>query len=71
MENYRGVNTVPNIAKVLDIVIADQLKLIIKPRIKTTQRGFIPSRNIETNLLELTTHIYSVRQQLTARCFLF
>lgn len=58
MENYRGVNTMPNIAKVFDIIIADQLKMIVKPRIKTTQHGFIPSRNIETNLFELTSHIY-------------
>lgn len=58
MENYRGVNTMPNIAKVFDKIIRDQLKLIIHPRIKTTQHGFIPNRNIETNLLEHTTHIH-------------
>ncbi len=58
VKNYRGVNTMPNIAKVFDIVIADQLKMIVKPRVQTTQHGFIPSRNIDTNLFELSTHIY-------------
>lgn len=58
MTNYRGVNTMPNIAKVFDKVIRDQLKLIVNPRIRTTQHGFIPNRNIETNLLEHTTHIH-------------
>lgn len=58
MMNYRGVNTVPNVAKVFDKVVRDQLKLIIAPRIKTTQHGFISNRNIVTNLCELTTYIY-------------
>lgn len=31
IENYRGVNTVPNIAKVFDKVIYEQLKLIFTP----------------------------------------
>jgi hypothetical protein len=56
--NYPGVNTVPNVAKVFDIVISDQLKLIVKPCVKTTQHWFLSNRHIETNLMELTTHIY-------------
>lgn len=58
MTNYRGVNTMPNIAKVFDKVTRDQLRLIVNPRIKTTQHSFISCRNIETNLLEHTTHIH-------------
>lgn len=58
MRNYRGVNTVPNIAKVFDIVVKEQLQLIIQPHIKSTQHGFLPCRNIETNLMEHTTHIH-------------
>lgn len=58
MQNYRGVNTVPNIAKVFDKVIYEQLKLLLIPLIKTTQHGFLPIRNIETNLMELSTHIH-------------
>lgn len=58
MQNYRGVNTVPNLAKIFDIVIRDQLKLIITPHIRSTQHCFLPGRNIETNLFEQTTHIY-------------
>lgn len=58
MMNYRGVNTVPNIAKVFDIVINKQMKLIVRPFIETAQHGFLPNRNIETNLMELTTHVH-------------
>lgn len=55
MTSYRGVNTMPNIAKVFDIVIHDQLKLMEN---WTTQHGFILIRNIDTNLLEHTNHIH-------------
>lgn len=48
----------PNIAKVFDRVIYEQLKLILIPLMKVTQHGFLPTRNIETNLMELTTHIH-------------
>lgn len=56
--NYRGVNVLPNLAKVFERIIYDQLKFIISPKIGKTQHGFLSSRNIETNLLELTTRIH-------------
>lgn len=58
MNNYRGVNSMPNVAKVFDKVIRDQLRLITNPRISTSQHGFVSGRNIETNLLEHTTRIH-------------
>ncbi len=48
----------PNVAKVFDKVVRDQLKFIIALRIQPTQHGFISNRNIVTNLFELTTHAY-------------
>lgn len=56
--NYRGVNVLPNIAKVFEKTVYNQFKLIILPRISQTQHGFVTSRNIETNLMHLTTHIH-------------
>lgn len=52
-KNYRGVNVLPNLAKVFERVMYNQLKLIICPRLKKTQHGFINNRNIETNLFEM------------------
>lgn len=55
IENYRGVNVLPGLAKVFEKVIYKQLKLIVPPRISSCQHGFISNRNIETNLMEITT----------------
>lgn len=59
VSNYRGVNVLSNFAKMFEYVIYNQLKLIIFPRLSKTQHGFMPNRNIATNLLELTSVIYS------------
>lgn len=48
----------PNLAKVFERLMYNQLKLIIHPRISTNQHGFLSNRNIETNLLEMSTHIH-------------
>lgn len=53
--NYRGVSVLPNLAKVFERVVYCQLKMIIAPRISKTQHGFLSNRNIESNLMELTT----------------
>lgn len=58
IENYRGVSVVPNLAKAFDRLIYNQLKLIIPPQISPNQHGFLSNRNIETNLMELTTLIH-------------
>lgn len=55
VENYRGVNVLPSLAKVFERVVYNQMKLIIPPKISTTQHGFVANRNIETNLMEMTT----------------
>lgn len=52
--NYRGVNVLPNIAKVFGRVLYNQLKLYIDPRISESQHGFLLNRCIETNLMEFT-----------------
>lgn len=56
--NYRAVDVLPNLAKVFERIIYHQLKMIISPKISTTQHGFVSNRNIETNLLELTTRAH-------------
>lgn len=53
--NYRGVCVVP---MVFDRINYNQLELIIHPRISTTQHGFLPNRNIETNLMEMSNKIH-------------
>lgn len=58
VENYRGVNIMPNLAKVFEKLIYSQLKLIITPRLSKSQHGFLSNRNIETNLMELITFIH-------------
>lgn len=58
IENYRGVSVLPNLAKVFERLIYNQLKLIIPPQISPNQHGFLSNRNIETNLMELTTLIH-------------
>lgn len=52
--NYRGVNVLPNIAKVFERVLYNQLKLYIAPQISESQHGFLSNRCIETNLMEFT-----------------
>lgn len=67
IENYRGVNIMPNLAKVFEKVIYNQLKLIIMPRLSNNQHGFVTNRNIETNLMTFTmkaNEAFSKRAQL-------
>lgn len=57
IRNYRGVNIMPNIAKVFEKVIYNQLKLIIMPKLQKNQHGFLSNRNIETNLMEFSMQV--------------
>ena len=61
--NYRGVNVLPNLAKVFERAVYCQLKMIIAPRISKTQHGFLANRNIESNLMELTTLVHEAFEQ--------
>lgn len=54
IENYRGVNIMPNLSKVFEKVIYNQLKFIVMPRLSNNQHGFVTNRNIETNLMSFT-----------------
>lgn len=58
VENYSGPNVLPNLAKVYERVAYNELKMIITPHISTSQHGCLSNRHIETNLIELTTHIF-------------
>lgn len=58
VKNYRGVNVMPTLAKVFERILYNQLKLIVAPLLSKNQHGFISNRNIETNLLELSTLIH-------------
>lgn len=57
IENYRGVNIMPNFAKLFEKTINNQLKLIIPPLLSKSQHGFLLNRNIETSLMEFFTYI--------------
>lgn len=61
--NYRGVNVLPNVAKVFEKAVYNQLKIIIFPRISQSQHGFVSSRNIDTNLMQLTTDIHKAFEE--------
>lgn len=63
IKNYRGVNVLPNVAKVFERVIYNQLKLCISPKISETQHGFVSNRNIETNLMEFTVRTHQAFEQ--------
>jgi len=58
MCNYRGVCVSPNLAKVFEIIVFDQMKVNIFPHIKTTQHGFFPGRRVESNLMELSVLVH-------------
>lgn len=63
VRNYRGVNVLPNLAKVFEKVIYNQMRLIITPKISTTQHGFLSNRGIDTNLMESTVLIHDAFEQ--------
>lgn len=65
IRNYRGVTVMPNIAKIFERVIYEQLKLIIFPRLSASQHGFLNSRNIETNLMEFAVHAHKAFERGT------
>lgn len=64
IENYRGVSVLPNLAKVFERLIHNQLKLIIPLQLSQNQHGFISNRNIETNLTTLIHRAFDLKCQL-------
>ncbi|XP_037026613.1 uncharacterized protein LOC119067625 [Bradysia coprophila] len=63
VKNYRGVNVMPNLAKVFERVVFLQLKLIIPRNISASHHGFVSDRNIESNLMELSVLIHNAFQE--------
>lgn len=63
MNNYRGVTVMSMFAKVYETLIYNQMKLIVYPRLSKNQHGFVPNRNISTNLIELTTFIHQAFEE--------
>lgn len=57
VRNYRGVSVMPTIAKVFEKVVFNQLKMVIMPQLSDNQHGFLPNRNIDTNLMEFSVAI--------------
>lgn len=53
--NYRGTVVMPNLAKVFERIVHNQLKLIINPRVEKQHHGFVNNRNVEINLIEFCT----------------
>lgn len=58
VSNYRGVSIMPNFAKVFEKIINYQLRLAVSSQLSKSQHGFLSSRNIETNLMELSIHAH-------------
>lgn len=56
VKNYRGVSIMPTLAKVFEKIVNYQLRLAVTPLLSKSQHGFLSTRNIETNLMELTIH---------------
>lgn len=61
--NYRGVNIMPNLAKVMEKIIYNQLKLILTPLLSKQQHGFLSNRNIETNLMDFSIYANEAFEQ--------
>lgn len=51
VNNYRGVSVIPTLSKVYEKSLYNQLKMVIHPLLSNNQHGFMPNRNIETNLM--------------------
>lgn len=58
VSNYRGVSIMPTVAKVFEKIINYQLRLAVSSQLSKSQHGFLSSRNIETNLMELSIHAH-------------
>src|ERR1700744_2847054 len=56
--NYRGVCISPNLAKVFEIIVFDQISLNILPHSSLKQHAFFPGRRVETNLMELAILVH-------------
>ena len=54
VRNYRGVTIELTLAKVFEMLVDQQLKLNVNHLLSKSQHGFLPNRNIETNLTELS-----------------
>lgn len=61
--NYRGVSIMPNLAKVFEIMIHKQMRLIVDPLLSKRQHGFLSSRCIETNMHGFTTFLFDCFEQ--------
>lgn len=61
--NYRGAAVTPNLAKVFERIVYNQLRMIINPQISKQQHGFVKSRNIETNLMTFCTYVHTSFEQ--------
>lgn len=48
----------PNLAKLFERVVYNQLKLIVTPHLSKRQHGFLSSRCIESNLMEFTFQVH-------------
>lgn len=55
----REVNVLPNLGKIFEIIVYNQLKLILTPCLSSSQHGFIPNRNIQSNIIELTINMHN------------
>ena len=53
----------PNLAKVFERVVFLQLKLIVPRNINVSQHAFLPNRNIESNLMELSVAAHDAFDQ--------
>ena len=57
VSNYRGIAKLNFMPKLFEHIVSDQLKHSLKSVLSTHQHGFVRGRSINTNLLELTSHI--------------
>lgn len=60
VSNYRGVSLLNNFGKMLEKIVYGHIYAATKLCIPASQHGFVKSRSVNTNLLELTNYIVNV-----------
>lgn len=59
IENYRGISILSSIPKLFELIVSDYLYFSVKSSFALQQHGFVRHRSTTTNLLSLTSRVFS------------
>lgn len=63
VENYRSVSIQKSMAKLFDMMVFDEIRLLIAPHLTDKQHGFMAKRSTSTNLVAYTSEILTKIEQ--------